>query len=396
MATIQKRGNSYRIRVSAGYDAAGKQVMKSMTWTPAPGLSEKQVAKELERQKVLFEQRIKEGNGLDANKRLEAFIEQWFADYGKDHLRTRTYTEYRKMTKRIYPALGHIRLGSLRPRHFLEFYHQLAAPGQNQRTGGGLSPKTISHYHTMLSSVLDRAVKWGLIGENPCRHVDPPRVPKKAIHCLDDEQAVRFMQALETEPTEDRALFTLALYTGMRRGELLGLEWPDIDFQAGTITIRRTSQYGGKELGTYTDDTKTEQSKRCIRVTDTVLELLASYKAEQAAYILSIGDQWDGGWKKHPRLFTNRDGRPMSPSTPLNRLKRFLQRNHLPNVSLHSLRHTNATLLIHSGADVRTISGRLGHSQTSTTMNIYAHQLQSADAAAAEALDIALKGKKQA
>ena len=204
------------------------------------------------------------------------------------------------------------------------------------------------------------------------------------------------MEGLDDEPLEDRVLFTLALFTGMRRGELLGLEWPDVDFDAGIISIRRTSQYGGKGLGTYTDDTKTEQSKRSIRITPAVLALLKEYKAEQAARRLRLGDMWDPDWTKHPRLFTNQDGRPMSPSTPLNRLKRLLDRLGLRQVSLHSLRHTSATLLIQQGVNVRTVSSRLGHSQTSTTMNIYAHQLQSADAAAAEALEIAIeKGKKR-
>ena len=186
----------------------------------------------------------------------------------------------------------------------------------------------------------------------------------------------------------------------MRRGELLGLEWPDVDFDTGVISIRRTSQYGGKELGTYTDGTKTEQSRRSIRVTQHVIDLLKSYKADQAARRLLLGDAWAVEWAEHPRLFTNQDGRPMSPSTPLNRLRRYLDKLGLPPVSLHSLRHTNATLLIQQGVSVRAVSGRLGHSQTSTTMNIYAHQLQSADAAAAEALDLALNGggesKKQA
>ena len=208
---------------------------------------------------------------------------------------------------------------------------------------------------------------------------------------------MRFLACLEEQSLEDKTFFTLALYTGMRRGELLGLEWPDVDLEIGIITIRRTSQYGGKELGTYTDDTKTEQSKRSLRVTQNVVGLLKAYKIEQAERRLRLGDAWAGEWAEHPRLFTNQDGRPMSPSTPLNRLKRILSRNGLPDVSLHSLRHTNATLLIQQGVSIRAVSGRLGHSQASTTMNIYAHQLQSADAAAAEALDIALSGgKKQA
>lgn len=396
MATAQKRGESYRIRASAGYDSTGKQIMKSMTWKPAPGLSEKQIEKELERQKILFDEKVKADKSFDENIRFQEFTEQWFQDYGKDHLRIRTYTEYQKMTKRLYPAIGHIRLNKLRPRHLVEFYSQLAEPGQNKRTKGGLAPKTIKHYHTMISSIMDRAVKWGIVPENPCRKVDPPKVNRHQIDCLNDKEAAIFVEGLETEPLEDRAMFTLALFTGMRRGELLGLEWPDVDFETAVISIRRTSQYGGAKLGTYTDDTKTEQSKRSIRITPSIVDLLKKYKAEQAAHRLRLGDMWNSDWFEHPRLFTNQDGKPMSPSTPLNRLKKLLDRLGLRQVSLHSLRHTSATLLIQQGVNVRTVSSRLGHSQTSTTMNIYAHQLQSADAAAAEALEIAIeKGKKR-
>lgn len=397
MPTIQKRNDTYRITVSNGYDAKGKQLRKTMTWKPAPGMTQKQIEKELDRQAVLFEEKVKSGQYMDGNIKFQDFAERWFEDYGKEHLRIRTYGEYVRMKERTYKAIGHIRIDKIQPQHLLDFYKQLAEPGMNQRTGGGLSPKTILHYHTFISSILERAVKWQIINENPCHRIDPPKVNRHQIVCLNDEEAMRFLDCLESQPLEDKTFFTMALYTGMRRGELLGLEWPDINLETGVISIQRTSQYGGTKLGTYTDDTKTEQSKRSLRVTNNVVDLLCDYKVEQAERRLQMGDRWFSEWAEHPRLFTNQDGRPMSPSTPLNRLKRLLERNGLPPVSLHSLRHTNATLLIQQGVSIRAVSGRLGHSQTSTIMNIYAHQLQSADAAAAEALDIALsKGRKQA
>ena len=460
MSTVQKRGESYRITASAGYDSQGKQIRRSMTWRPAPGMTEKQIEKELERQKVLFEDRVKSGQYMDGNVKFQDFAERWFEDYGKEHLRNRTYYEYQRIAKRVYEALGHIRIDRLRPHHLLEFYKQLSTSGIRQdvkykskvnllevlqqrkmnrstlakmagidtttitkicqgehatlrtakaissaldadikalfeplEAGKPLAPKTIMHYHAFISSVMERAVKWQMTKENPCRRIDAPKVARHQINCLNDEEAAIFLQGLDGEPLEDRVLFSLALYTGMRRGELLGLEWPDISLETGVITIRRTSQYSS-ELGTYTDDTKTEQSKRSVRVTQGIVDLLRSYKAEQAMRILSLGDRWSPEWSEHPRLFTNQDGRPMSPSIPLNRLKRLLKRLELREVSLHSLRHTSATLLIQQGVNIRTVSGRLGHSQTSTTMNIYAHQLQSADAAAAEALDLILTKKK--
>lgn len=394
MATVTKRGDTYRITVSSGYDASGKQIRKTTTWKPAPGMTEKQIAKELERQKVLFDERVKSGQFLDGNIRFQDFAEQWFRDYGREHLRERTYLRYVELSVRTYAAIGHIRLDKLQPHHLLEFYKQLGEPGVNQRTGGGLSPKTIKHYHTFISSVMDRAVKWQIIQDNPARRIDAPKADRKQIAYMDDEQARAFLVALADEPLDYQAIFTTLLLTGMRRGELLGLEWPDVDFEKGVVHIRRTSQYGGKEKGVFTDTTKTEQSVRSISVPAELLDLLRQYRAWQNERRLLLGDAWSAEWIKHPRLFTSSTGAPMHPDVPYNMLHKMLKRHGMEPVSLHSLRHTNATLLIGSGADVRTVSGRLGHSQTSTTLNIYAEFLQSADKAASEALANALLRKK--
>ncbi len=393
MPTIQKRGDTYRIRVSAGYDSSGKQLMKSMTWKPAPGMTEKQIQKELDRQAVLFEEKVKTGQYMDGNVKFQDFAERWFEDYGKEHLRERTYLRYVELSERTYAAIGHIRIDRLQPHHLLDFYKQLAEPGQNKRTGGGLSPKTIKHYHTFISSVMERAVKWGMIQDNPARRIDAPKVDKVAIEHMDDKQAIRFMEIVQEEPIEYRLIFTLLLLTGMRRGELLGLEWPDIDFENGVIHIRRTSQYAAGR-GIYTDTTKTEQSKRPISIPPELLDLLRQYRVWQSEKKLRLGDAWDAEWTNHPRLFTKVDGKPMHPNTPYKELQKLLVRHGMEPVSLHSLRHTNATLMIGGGADVRTVSGRLGHSQTSTTLNIYAEFLQSADKAASEGLADTLLRRK--
>lgn len=387
MATIQKRGETYRIRASAGYDGTGKQIMKSMTYKPTPGMTPKQVEKEVNRQATLFDEQVQSGHYLSGNFKFKEFTEQWFNDYAKDHLRDRTYYRYKELTERTYQALGHIRLDRLQPHHLLEFYAQLAEPGQNKRTGGGLAPKTIKHYHTLISSVMERAVKWQIIKENPCRRIDPPKVDKHEIEYLNDEEAAKFLQCLESESIQFKALFALLLFTGIRRGELLGLEWQDINFDTGVIKICRTLQYTA-EKGTFTDDTKTEQSKRSIKAPDSVMALLQAHKMSQLEHRLKMGDKWqDCG-----RVFTRDNGLPMGSTTPYNRLQKILKSNGMRKVNIHSLRHTNATLLINQGVNIRTISGRLGHSQTSTTMNIYAHQLQSADAAAADALELKLGG----
>lgn len=394
MPTIQKRNDTYRITVSAGYDGSGKQIRRSMTWKPAPGMTERQIKKELDRQAVLFEEKVHTGQCMGGNIKFQDFAEQWFKDYGETHLREKTLFRYRQLSDRTYTAIGHIRIDRLQPHHLLAFYANLAEPGVNQRTGGGLSPKTIRHYHTFISSVMERAVKWNLIETNPCHRIDPPKVDKKEIKYMDDEQVGLFIDVLQSEPLEWRAFFMLLLYTGMRRGEALGLEWEDVDMETGVITIRRTSQYTpGK--GTFTDDTKTETSKRSIRIPDDMVSLLKQHYIEQSRQRLRLGTKWE----QSGRLFTQWNGAPMCPNSPYTWLQRFLDRHGLERVNLHSIQHTNATLLIGQGVNVRTVAGRLGHSQTSTTMNIYAHQLQSADAAAADALAGVLArstGRKQA
>lgn len=312
-------------------------------------------------------------------------MEQWFTDYAAQHLKTKSIEEARALTKRIYPALGNIALGKLKPDHFRQFYNSLAQSGQNTRTGHGLSSKTIWNYHALCSSVMGYAVKNEILTRNPCSAASPKKKTAD-IACLDDKQARIFLKALEKEPLQDRVFLTLALLTGYRRGEALGLEWPDIDFDHGVITIRRTSQYQST-VGTYTDTPKTKQSQRSTKVSEHLLGLLRQLKVAQAKERLLMGDLQSSEWDAHPRVFTGQYGQPLCPSIPGKHMKAILEKAGLPHVTLHSLRHTNATLLNYNGVDVRTVSARLGHSQTSTTMNIYAEAIQSAEAAAADVLD---------
>ncbi len=390
MATITKRGDTYRIRCSLGYDSQGKQVIRSTTWKPKPGMTEKQIEKELNRKAVLFEEKCKSGGG-DPHITFEKFAEQWFSEYAKSHLKAKTLHEYRGLSARTYAAIGHIRIDKLKPRHFREFFAQLAAC-ISSKTKKPLSPRTVWNYYSFCSSVMGYAVKNELIDRNPCT-IAAPKKPASNIKYLDDVQARQLLDQLESEPIQERVFFTLALLTGYRLGELLGLEWPDVDFESGVITIHRTSQYV-KERGTYTDTPKTASSQRSTKISPALVELLRRYKLEQARERLERGDLWASEWADHPRLFTALDGRPMSRTHPEKALQRILQRAGLHRVTIHSLRHTNATLLITGGVDVRTVAARLGHTQTSTTLNIYAEAIRSAEAAAAQVLDEVLLRKK--
>ena len=384
MASIEKRGNSYRIKVSCGYKADGKQVTQKMTWTPQEGMTEKQIEKELQRQAVLFEEDCKRGQIVSAVK-FETFAEEWFEDYAKLNLKSTTFARQRQLTKRVYAAIGHIRLDKLTTREIQKFINSLAKDGVNENTGKALSRKTMVHYLSFISTVIDFAIKMDMLTDNPCRRVTIPKGSKKERQILTIEQTEEFFKLLQNAPLKYRAFFTLDIYSGLRRGEMLGLEWKDIDFQTGVIHVQRTSNYT-KAKGIYTDTTKTESSVRFVKVPMEIIEILMIYKAEQDEERIRLGDKWNDT----DRLFVKWDGQPMNPQTPYGWLKEFCEKNNFPFYGIHQFRHLHTSLLIGAGIDPTTVSGILGHSQVSTTLNLYSHMFRENQVKACDAVANAL------
>ena len=256
----------------------------------------------------------------------------------------------------------------------------------------GLSGKTILHHHRLISSILSTAVKWQVIFSNPCERVDPPKAESHEAEYLDEVQAAGLLEALEEADMQNQTIIQLLLYTGMRRGELCGLEWRDIDFEHAMITISRSSLYL-PEKGVFVDDTKNETSKRSLKIPGAAVDLLRAFHKWQLEERMRIGDQWEDSG----RLFTKWNGAPIHPDTISGWFHRFVEKHNLPPVHIHSLRHTNATLLIAAGTNLQTVATRLGHANVTTTGKIYAHAIRSADEAAAETLqDILHPMKRQA
>lgn len=386
MATITKRGGSYRIKVSCGYDINGKQMVQTKTWKPDEGMTAKQIEKEVQRQAVLFEESCKIGQ-ITASVKFEAFAEQWFEEYAKLNLRSSTYEKMKQLPKRVYPAIGHLRLDKITGRHIQQFINDLALNGKNLINGNSLSRKTIVHHLNFISDVFGYAIKMDMLSDNPCRNVTVPKGESKEKEIYTIDELARIFELLDGDdvPIKFRAFFKLAVYSGFRRGELLGLEWKDVDWENNLINVRRTSNYT-VERGTYTDTTKTKKSKRTLKFPDYVMNMLRELKEEQDKEQNELGNKWT----YTDRLFTQWDGKPMGNNSPYYWVKRFCKRNNLRFCDLHSLRHLHASLLINAGVDVVAVSGDMGHSCVGTTSNIYCHMFQEARAKNSEVIAAAL------
>lgn len=401
MAAIEKRGeNSYRLTVSCGYDKEGKQVRKTRTIDLSHVSPKKQQA-EAEKQFVLFQEEIKKGQYVDNEKiTFEEFTEKWLTDYANINLQPKTLLEYKRLLRRILPALGHIRLIQLQPTHFTAFYNNLREDGiRSDGKQGGLSEKTILHHHRLISTILASALQWGFILNNPALRVKAPKVAKKEARHYNIEEVDSILNLIEKEPIKYRTMVVLAIYGGMREGELTALTWNDIDFDRCLIRIDKSLQHlPGKE--TFVKSTKTE-NVRVISIPSSAIELLKEYKKWQNTEKLKLGSLWN----TTDCLFTGVNGGHIFPSTISKWFLKFIRKHNkdimsddtikeedknlylIREVNFHGLRHTSATLLINQNVDVSTVSKRLGHARTSTTMDIYSHSLQKSDMAAADKLE---------
>ncbi|MCI8993993.1 MAG: site-specific integrase [Eubacterium sp.] len=424
MASIRKRRKSYQITVSNGRDIHDKQILETATWPPDPDKTEKQNQKALQRFAMDFEEKVKSGKYLKGEKMTyQEYSALWLSEYAEKQME-RTSIERCENSLRniILPAIGHLKLSEIQPLHLTRLYSTLMENGYT-RNGKQhpYSTRTIKRIHQIISSSFNTAVYWQLIENNPCQRVKPPKVEKQAdIKHFTLEQAQAFLEQLDVPytvahwgrakkdgsesrkyyeekklPLQFKVLFHLAIFGGFRRGELVALTWDDVGFQNHTITINKAS--ARTKDGIITKAPKTFSSNRTVTLPDKTINLIRKYKTEQQQYRLSLGTYWKGS----NYLFIQDDGKQMDISTPNRVFKKVIRiynethEDKLPEITLHGLRHTSATLLIAQNVDIKTVSNRLGHSETSTTMDIYAHALQKQDALAAESLGELFTEKKQ-
>ncbi len=391
MATIRRRPNgTYEIKVSCGYGVDGKQRNQYKSYKPEPGMTKRQIEKEMQRQAILFEEDCKRGQ-ITAAVKFETFAEQWFEEYAKVNLRPTSYARMKQLTKRVYPAIGHKRLDKITARDIQKFITDMLTNGRDLNNGKPLSRKTAVHHLSFISDVFSYAVRMGMLCDNPCRRVFVPKQEQEEKQIYTIEQVKILYENLKSEPMKYQAYLLLSIYSGYRRSEMLGLEWKDIDFEHDLIHVRRTSQYTS-EKGIYTDTTKTRKSKRVSKMPASIMNLLRQFKADQNEEARRLGTKWED----YDRLFTKWNGAPMNPQTPFEWLKGYCERIGIPFRNIHSLRHLHASLLIFEGVDVVAVSEDMGHSVVGTTLNLYSHMFQEAKARNCDAISNALSFTNEA
>jgi integrase len=319
-----------------------------------------------------------DGLVFDAGKlTVGEYLERWLGDSLRDTVRHGTFERCEQIVRlHIRPALGNLKLKTLSPAHIQGLYRD--------RLDSGLSPATVQKIHAVLHKALDQAVRWSLVPRNATEAVKSPRPAPEQIKPLDSEQVKTLLKAVHGDCFE--ALYTLAVTTGLRQGEILGLKWEDIDLANGVIRVRRTlTRRGGRLL---LGDPKTKRSRRTVRLTEATVEALKGHLAHQMEQMERLGDLY----KDQGLVFATGKGTLVNPSNLRKRsFAPLLEKAGLPSVRFHDLRHTCATLLLSRNVNPKIVSEMLGHATVAITLDTYSHVLPNMQDAAARALEDALR-----
>ena len=372
MASIRKRGSSYLLVVSMGYDYKGNRIKPKQKTVHSPeGLTPKQREKWLNEQAVLFERECKGlPQEVDRSITLAKYTELWFQTIAPGKLAKSTLARERQDIDRFLPVLGNLKLTELRPEHFRQLYANLRKV-KNQKTGKPLSECTVEGVHATLCTILSDAMEGGFLDHNPAWRTYRYAGKKKEKVIADEATTQRLITALEEESLKYETYFKLIIATGMRRGECCGLQWGDINWQERSIHIQRNVvKVTGEDI--IVKETKTVAGDRYVYFSLEMESLLKEFQRECAWE----AETYDNRKLEDTDYIFRRHGYrlPMTPTTFTWRFKLILKKHGLPTaLNVHSLRHTNASMLIAQGVDVRTVAGLLGHAQPSTTLDIYSH-----------------------
>ena len=293
-------------------------------------------------------------------RKLGDYLEDWIENVHKDNLRISTYVKYKKHIKYIVSDLGEIWLQKLTPEQVTRFY--------TKKIKDGLSSKTVHGIHGVLKLALDNAVRWNYVSKNVCDLVKPPRVVSREVVPLDIEQARMLLESVREHRLE--VLLTMAVVTGMRRGELLALTWSNIDFERHSLQVGNTVDYIPK-YGYVQTEPKTKAGKRLIRLPAFLMDMLKAHRVQQEEQRSKVGTAWEN----RDLVFPDLKGGYFNPNYLLRVFKKILENAGVPHMHFHDLRHSAATILLCMGINIKVIQSLLGHSDISITLGLYSHLL---------------------
>ena len=372
--TITRKGKEYtywEARYTEGYDpGTGKQIQRSVT-----GKTQKEVAKKLKEATAA----IDAGTYIAPSKMT---VGQWLDIWTEEYLggvKPATLYSYKATVRNhLKPKLGAIKLESLSPHKIQTFYNEL---GQDSEDRKALSPKTIKNVHGVLHKALQKAVLNGYIRFNPANDCELPQRIKKELQPLDESQISAFLKAIKGNPYED--LYIVTLFTGMREGEVHGLQWDCVDLKKGTILVNKQLQYVRSSRGQYRMVPTKNSKGRTITIAPFVVTILKRVKKKQLENRLRYGEYWENtGF-----VFTDELGQHLKPQNVYREFKRVVSVMGTPNTRFHDLRHSYAVAAIRSGDDIKTVQENLGHATAAFTLDTYGHvtdQMKAASAARME------------
>ncbi|MEC0233683.1 site-specific integrase [Paenibacillus kribbensis] len=384
--SIEKRGNnSWRLSVDVGLLPNGERDRKRKTITvddPALLKTTKKLKDHLETELAKFKIEVEAGEYISPEKmKFEEFKNEWARKYAVKHLEGTTLENYNHHLKNhIIPTFGHMRIDQIKPLHVVTFLDKLSEPGaRKDGKEGGLSGTSRRFTHRVLKDILDRAVEWKIIKNNPVSEVRRPKLDTEEKDFMDEDELFTMFELLETVPLKWRVMIELAATTGMRRGELLALDINKHIFiekenglESAYIQVRESLAYANKQ--TIFKDVKTKKSRRTIPVADEIMPILKKRIIEVKSNKLFFGDKWQGGDRL--LLFGQDNGLPMFHTSPTWWFRKFLKKNKLKPLPFHGLRHTAATYLMSKGVPIKQIQSLLGHADIRTTGNMYTHAIE--------------------
>ena len=393
MASITPRTNkhgdiiSYRIRVRRGRDLKPYETTYPEKGTEIPTTwSKRKIESEVKKYAAAFEQKCLRGEISTERKTFSEYADYVLDMKEQNGTKHSTLNRYRELMERIndtdLDGIGHMELSKIKPEHLNRFYTTLGKKAKNKQNGKPLSVKTIYEHHTLISVVLMQAFKEGQVPYNAAQRANPPKKQKHEAECFEIDEISKILDALEDETLEWKAIAHLLIATGARRGEIMGLQWKNVDFDKGSIFLCNNSLWS-KQRGVYHGTLKTGENRH-VSVPSDVMEILRAWKADQARQQLRMGADWknvDG------YVFTGFDGKEMNPESVTNWFSGFSKRHGLPHINPHKFRHTQASILINAGMDIATVSKRLGHKEISTTLNVYSHIMEGANQKAADMIE---------